>query len=69
MSQTNVDDIIKAIEELADQARDLLYRRLAEFDEAMWQREVQEAGKIAREAGIDQAMIDQTIHQRRYGVK
>jgi hypothetical protein len=67
MSQATIDSIVKVIEELSDEDRGLLDKRLAELDEAKWQVEAAEARKVAREAGIDQAHIDQTIRKLRYG--
>jgi hypothetical protein len=66
MSQATVENIIKEIESLSDEERDLLESRLAQIDEAKWQREAVEAQKVARTAGIDQISIDQTIERLRH---
>jgi len=65
MSQVTVENILKEIESLSDEERELLENRLAQLDEAKWQQEAAEARKIARDAGIDQANIDQTIEKLR----
>jgi hypothetical protein len=61
MSQVTVENIIKEIESLSEEERELLDRRLAQIDEAKWQQEAAQAREIARGAGIDQASIDQKI--------
>ena len=65
MSQATIENIIKEIESLSEEERDLLENRLAQIDEARWQREATQAREIARNAGIDQANIDQTIAKLR----
>ena len=65
MSQVTVENIIKEIESLSEEERELLENRLAQIDEAKWQHEAAQAREIARHAGIDQAGIDQTIARLR----
>lgn len=67
MSQAAVENILKVIESLSDEDRELLDNRLVEIDEARWQQEAAEARRLARETGVDQAQIDQTIRKLRYG--
>lgn len=67
MSQAAVENILKVIESLSDEDRELLDKRLAEIDEARWQQEAAEARLLARDMGVDQAQIDQTIRKLRYG--
>jgi hypothetical protein len=67
MSQAAVENILKVIESLSEEDRELLDKRLAEIDEARWQQEAAEARRLAREAGVDQTHIDQTIRKLRYG--
>ena len=67
MSQTAVENIVKAIESLSAEDRELLETRLAEMDKARWEQEAAEARRLAREAGVDQAQIDGTIRKLRYG--
>jgi hypothetical protein len=66
MSQTAVENIVKVIESLSEEDRELLETRLAAIDEAKWQKEAEEARAIARDQGIDQAHIDGTINKLRY---
>ena len=66
MSQATLETIIKEIESLSEEDRDLLQDRLAQIDEAKWQEESTEARLLARNAGIDQASIDQTIDKLRH---
>ena len=61
-----VYDILQRIQELPEEDRLLLAARLAELDEAEWKREAENARRIAREQGLDQAAIDQVIHDMRY---
>jgi hypothetical protein len=65
MSQLTIENIIKVIESLSEEERELLESRLAQIDEAKWQREAAEARAVASKAGIDQANIDQTIARLR----
>jgi hypothetical protein len=65
MSQLTVENIIKEIESLSEEDRQLLETRLAQIDEAKWQQEAAEAREIARNAVIDQTSIDQTIARLR----
>ena len=67
MSHRKVDSVLKAIESLSDEERDVLDARLAELDEAKWQQEASQVRTAARERGIDQAQIDKTIERLRYG--
>ena len=61
-----VYEILQRIQELPEEDRLLLEERLAELDEAEWKREAEQARQIARERGLDQAAIDQAIHDLRY---
>ncbi len=61
-----VYDILQRIQELPEEDRLLLAARLAELDEAEWKREAENARRIAREQSLDQAAIDQVIHDMRY---
>ena len=65
MSQATVENIIKEIESLSEAERELLENRLAQMEEAKWQQEAAQARVIARNAGIDQANIDETIARLR----
>jgi len=59
-------DILHRIQELPEHDRMLLQEHLAREAEAEWRREADEARRIAREKGIDQAAIDQAVEAVRY---
>ena len=44
-----------------------LQELLAQQAEAEWQREAEEARRLARQKGIDQAAIDRAVDKVRYG--
>ncbi len=67
MSQSSVQTILDQIEQLPQADRVLLEQRLAELAEAEWKREAEAARRQAREKGVDQAAIDQAIHNLRHG--
>ena len=62
-----VREILHRIEQLPEQDRLILEERLAELAEAEWKREAEAARRLARERGVDQAAIDQAIHNLRHG--
>jgi hypothetical protein len=62
-----VQEILTRIAQLSEEDRALLDRQLAEREEEEWKRAAEEARGEARVRGIDQAAIDQAIHQHRYG--
>jgi hypothetical protein len=59
-------EILQRIQQLPDDDRLLLEERLAEIAESEWKREAVVARRIARERGLDQAVIDQAVHDVRY---
>ena len=65
MAQLTVESILKEIEALSEDERNLLEERLAKIDEAKWQQEAAEARLVAANDGINQAHIDQTIEKLR----
>ena len=67
MTQSSVQTILDQIEQLPEADRLLLEQRLAELAEAEWKREADAARCLARERGVDQAAIDQAIHNLRHG--
>ena len=67
MNETAVQEILHKIDQLAEEDRLVLEQRLAERAEREWQQEAVEARKRARARGIDQAHIDQVIHEIRHG--
>jgi hypothetical protein len=62
-----LQDVLQRIERLPAQDRRLLEEYLAKQAEAEWRREVEEARKLARQKGIDQAAIDRAVEKARYG--
>ncbi len=67
MSPSNVQTILDQIERLPEADRLLLEQRLAELANAEWKREAEAARRLARDRGVDQAVIDQAIHDLRHG--
>ena len=61
-----VREILHRIGELPEEDRLILEVRLTEIAEAEWKREAEDARRIARERGLDQAAIDQAIRDLRY---
>jgi hypothetical protein len=61
-----VSDILHRIEQLPEEERLILEERLAELAEAEWRREAEQARQLAHERSLDQAAIDQAIHELRY---
>jgi hypothetical protein len=62
-----VHDILERIQRLPAEDRLLLEECLAEQAEAEWQREAEEARRLARQKGIDQAAIDRAVEKVRHG--
>ena len=65
MSQA-VREILERIDQLPDEERLELDERLSCRAEAEWKRLAEEARRIAREKGIDQAEIDEAVEKLRY---
>jgi hypothetical protein len=61
-----VQEILHRIEQLPDDDRLLLQERLALIAEAEWKHEAEDARRIARERGLDQAAIDKAVNDVRY---
>jgi hypothetical protein len=61
-----VQEILQRIESLPAEERLILDQKLTQLAEAEWQREAEEARRIARQKGIDQAAIDQAVERVRY---
>lgn len=61
-----VRQLLDQIEQLPEEDRVVLEERLAELAEADWKREAEQARQLARQRGIDQATIDEAIHDLRY---
>jgi len=66
MSETLVRDILNRIDQLPEEDRLLLERRMTERAEAQWHREVAVALREAERRGIDDAAIERAIDELRY---
>jgi ABC-type taurine transport system substrate-binding protein len=64
-----VHEILERIQRLSAEDRLLLEEYLAEQAEAEWQREAEEARRLAREKGIDQEAIDRAVEKVRFPTK
>jgi len=67
MGEAAVRDILNQIDKLPEADRLVLEQRLAERAEAEWIREATSARELARQRGIDQAVIDEAVEEVRYG--
>jgi hypothetical protein len=67
MSHTTVEVILGMIDSLPDSERELLHQRLAERLESEWRKEAENARRQAQARGIDQPVIDDAVHNLRYG--
>jgi len=65
MSQTSVEQLVSQIRQLSEEDRLLLESRLAELQEADWQREASKARTIAGQRGITQDVIDAAVDDLR----
>jgi hypothetical protein len=61
-----VQEILQSIQLLPAEDRLELEQHLAQLAEAEWQREAEEARRLARQKGIDQAAIDRAVEKVRY---
>lgn len=62
-----VQEILQQIQSLPPHERRELDEQLTALAESEWQREAEEARKVARAKGIDQAAIDRAVEKVRYG--
>ena len=62
-----VHEILDRIDHLPPGERLELEELLAQQAEAEWQREVEEARRLARQKGIDQTAIDRAVEKVRHG--
>lgn len=60
-----VKEILQRIQRLPEEDHLELEEHFAKLAEAEWQRETEEARRIARQQGIDQAAIDQAVEKVR----
>lgn len=67
MSHPRVDHVLELIDQLTEQDRLVLEKRLAQRLEAEWKKSVAENCQIAAQRGITEEMVDRAIHRRRYG--
>jgi hypothetical protein len=61
-----VQEILQRIQQLPEEDRLQLEQHLALAAEAEWKREADEARRLARQKGIDQAAIDRAVENVRY---
>ena len=61
-----VHEILERIQRLPAEDRLLLEDHLTQQAEDEWQREAEEARRLARQRGIDQAAIDRAVEHVRY---
>lgn len=61
-----VKEILQRIQQLPEEDHLELEEHFAMLAEAEWQREAEEARRIARQQGIDQAAIDRAVEKVRY---
>jgi hypothetical protein len=67
MSHVTVNEILQKIDQLPSEERMILEQELAQRAEREWREAAEEARRIARERGLDQAAIDKAVHDVRYG--
>jgi hypothetical protein len=63
-----VQEILQSIQLLPAEDRLELEQHLAQMAEAEWQREAEDARRLARQKGIDQAAIDRAVEKVRYSL-
>ena len=61
-----VREILQSIQLLPAEDRLELEQHLAQLAEAEWQREAEEARRLAQQKGIDLAAIDRAVEKVRY---
>jgi hypothetical protein len=67
MSHVTVNEILQQIDQLPSEERMILEQELAQRAEREWRQAAEEARRIARERGLDQATIDEAVREVRYG--
>ncbi len=67
MAQPTVDQVLELIDQLADDDRLALQRRLSEQLDAAWGEAVARNRALAEQHGVTEASIDAAIRRRRYG--
>ena len=67
MIHPTVDYVLELIEQMPEEDRLALEKRLSERLDAEWDAAVAENRRLAQERGITEDTIDRAIHRRRYG--
>lgn len=67
MGHPTVDYVLELIEQLPEEDRLALEKRLSQRLDAEWEEAVAENRRVAQERGITEETLDQAIHRRRYG--
>ena len=67
MTHPTVDYVLELIDQMPEEDRLALEKRLSERLEAEWDAAVAENRRLAQERGITEDTIDRAIHRRRYG--
>jgi hypothetical protein len=67
MIHPTVDYVLELIDQMPEEDRLALEKRLSERLEAAWNAAVAENRRLAHQRGISEETIDRAIHRRRYG--
>ena len=67
MLKKSVRNILKKIESLSPEDREMLEHEIARRLDKTWELESRKARKSARRRGTNQKIIDRIIEKRRYG--
>ena len=67
MSHVTVEQVLDLIEQMAEEDRLALEKRLSERLDAERNEAVAENRRVAQSRGITEETIDRAIHRRRYG--
>ncbi len=67
MNHPTVDYVLELIEQMREEDRLVLEKRLSQRFEREWEEAVAENRRVAQERGITDETIDRAIHRRRYG--
>lgn len=66
MSRAAVDEIFKRIQDLSEDERLILERRLSESLEREWEKESRKVRREAKRRGLNQVEIDRAVREARY---
>jgi hypothetical protein len=67
MIHPTVDYVLELIDQMPEEDRLALEKRLSERLEAEWDKAVAENRRLAHQRGITEETIDRAAHRRRYG--